>query len=619
MKKKICIIITILLIIVGVYSALLFLFRRVQPEPFLLGVNYDAASESYMDPERIYHLKGEMECYPKVIITPQNFGTYESTKQIIHNLREVRNKDCIINDHYVATVRFFINAPSSISYALFFPGEYCEYMLTVNRTAISYTSTFRSETPSFPSPKLVVLPHADNGEYEIILYIISPTNSVSNSSGHILFGEANMMSSLVNQRNTTSIVLCSIALITLFFCLIQYIAVRRERVLTSFILLCFAVMFRLLMTDTVSIMQFFPGMQYQLGAIIISLTMPALCLSMLYHAHCLYPSIVPTNFLMLVGSAQIIPLLNSLSLYTFPALQIATYAAHAAAYFTLLYYAYRANYKNYPYSKLFATGVILFWIYGLLEFSTKMQPVRVPYPQFYPFVAFIVLELFLLAKKYADQREAEQYYTDELNRTLEAMQASESAFLNAQMKPHFLYNTLNTIADLCVSDPPKAISLISSLEDYCRLILSIDNVDKTVPLSQEMELGSGYTSIEKERFPSINFYTDFPIRMPRVEIPPLTLQPLIENAIKHGVRKSDKPGAVTLRIRESYDQVTFYVSDNGCGMSEETMAKLFEQPKENKSIGVYNIDKRLKNLYNLGLEIDSTLGLGTCVSFSVPK
>jgi sensor histidine kinase YesM len=170
-----------------------------------------------------------------------------------------------------------------------------------------------------------------------------------------------------------------------------------------------------------------------------------------------------------------------------------------------------------------------------------------------------------------------------------------------------------------VTDPDKAKSLIASLKEYCNLILSIDNMEKTVPLSRELELVTAYTSIEKERFPSINFYTDLPIRMPKINMPPLTLQPLIENAIKHGVRKNDRPGVITLRIREAFDSVTFYVSDNGVGMDEATMQKLFNEPKENKSIGVYNIDKRLKNLYGEGLSVDSTVDLGTCVSFTVPK
>lgn len=102
-------------------------------------------------------------------------------------------------------------------------------------------------------------------------------------------------------------------------------------------------------------------------------------------------------------------------------------------------------------------------------------------------------------------------------------------------------------------------------------------------------------------------------------MPPITIQPLIENAIKHGVRKSSKPGVVTLRIIENPDSVEFFVSDNGVGMDEATMKKLFNMPKENQSIGIYNIDKRLKNQYGKGLTVESTPGLGTCVSFKIPK
>lgn len=102
-------------------------------------------------------------------------------------------------------------------------------------------------------------------------------------------------------------------------------------------------------------------------------------------------------------------------------------------------------------------------------------------------------------------------------------------------------------------------------------------------------------------------------------MPPIIIQPLIENAIKHGVRKSDKPGIVTLRVIESEDEVSFYVSDNGSGMSNETIEKLFEIPNGNKSIGIYNINKRLISKYGKGLVVESTIGLGTTVSFSIPR
>ena len=189
------------------------------------------------------------------------------------------------------------------------------------------------------------------------------------------------------------------------------------------------------------------------------------------------------------------------------------YIACFIAYLFIVIVVIKAHINNYPYSVLFSTAVAVVIAAGLIDYSTRTLPVSGRYVNAFPILVFTLIEMLMLAKRYSSQYEIEQFYTEELNRTLEAMQDSENAFLNAQMKPHFLYNTLNTIADLCVTDSEKAKSLIASLKDYCYMILSIDNVDKTVPLSREMELVTAYTSIEKERFPSINFYTDLPIRM----------------------------------------------------------------------------------------------------------
>ena len=619
MKKKLLYAFCAALFIAAVFFGVYYVTCYIQPKEFSLGTKDDVPVESYIDPNTTYYLSGQFECYPKVIIAPQNFDNYNEACTVIESLNEIRSEACEYNGNYVATIRFYIKAPTDVPYGIIFPGEYCEYIIFANRQTVSYSTTFRSDTPVYASPKYFELPASETGEYEIIMYIITPVNSEAMTNGTILFGSADKMSSTESTREVISIVLCAVIIATILFSLIQLVAMSREKVLVSFVLFGVATLFRIMFSSDVIVMSFIPNLPYQLGTIIKGLTMPAMLLSLIYHTYCLYPSLFKRNITIFVSILQVLPLINSMTLRTLPVLEILTYISYTCA-FTLCYYVFiKACEYRYPYNNLYGVGLALTSVGGLTYVSTKGFAIPAPYMAFYPFVVFTILKFIILAKRYADQKNAEIYYTEELNRTLEAMQASESAFLNAQMKPHFLYNTLNTIADLCVSDPAKAIKLINSLEDYLRLILSIDNMERTVPLSQEMQLVTAYSSIEKERFPSINFYTDLPIRMPRVEIPPLTLQPLIENAIKHGVRKSDRPGAITLRIRDSYDSVTFYVSDNGSGMSEETIAKLFEQPKENKSIGVYNIDKRLKNLYKQGLTVESTIGLGTCVSFSVPK
>ena len=591
----------------------------MQPREFALGTLSDLPMEYYIDPDEVYYLSGKLECYPKVMIPPNNFGSYEPIKLQLDSLGEVRQEACRDGDNYVATVRFYVNAPARLEYALIIPGEFCEYIFFVNRTPVKYTDTFRSDSPRYPSPHVIKLPKAEDGGYEIIMYVITPVTSISSTPGTILFGTADKISSVRVGGISTSLVIACFVLVTVVFYLIQLLAMKRDKVVLSFVLMATAFLIRSLMVDDVLIVKLFPTLQYQVGMLLKSMSYPILLLSVVYHEYCMYPTAFRKTTTYAACILLVLPLINSLTLRKFPALEYAMYASCFLVFLLMVIALLRALAANSPYSFMFSLGLAQLIASGFIEAFTARLPVAGRYISAFPLIMFTAIELLMLAQRYLTQSEAEIYYTEELNRTLEAMQASENAFLNAQMKPHFLYNTLNTIADLCVTDPDKAKSLIASLKEYCNLILSIDNMEKTVPLSRELELVTAYTSIEKERFPSINFYTDLPIRMPKINMPPLTLQPLIENAIKHGVRKNDRPGVITLRIREAFDSVTFYVSDNGVGMDEATMQKLFNEPKENKSIGVYNIDKRLKNLYGEGLSVDSTVDLGTCVSFTVPK
>ncbi|MBQ9863339.1 MAG: histidine kinase, partial [Lachnospiraceae bacterium] len=317
--------------------------------------------------------------------------------------------------------------------------------------------------------------------------------------------------------------------------------------------------------------------------------------------------------------ALIIPIVNAFLLSRIPWLSVVASAINVVPFAICLYIFVIAYSRELPHALPYGIGVLAVEISLLLYYSTRDMAVPSRFAYVAGYVVFSITIVSILAGEYALQYNEESKLSTELAKKLEAMQISENAFLNAQMKPHFLYNTLNTIADCCVTDSKKAQKLINSLSEFLKLILSLDNMDKTVPLRCELELAAAYTAIEKQRFPSINFYTDFPIKLPAIMMPPLTIQPLIENAIKHGVRKSDKPGVVTLRIVENPDSVQFFVSDNGKGMDEEAIKHLFRIPKDNQSIGIYNIDKRLKNLYDEGLTVESTPGLGTCVSFTVLK
>ena len=591
----------------------------LQPEELEYTLNGETAAISYLDINTTYSLEGEIEMYPKVIIGPNNFEFYEDAREYIYSLEEVRSEECIKGDNYVATLRFYINVPGNIPYALILPGEFCEYLFFANREAPNYTKTFKSENPVFPFPSYIEIPFSDSGEYEIIMYVLTPVNSVESTGSSILFGSKDQIKKIYNYMVVTAVILAAVIIMTIIFCLTQYIAMKRDKILTSFVILLLTMLIRVLFKDDVIIMQFLPDLGYQVGTIFKGIYVSLFLIALVNYERNLFPGLFEKKPALICLGLQLIPFINTLALGQIEILNKLSFLAEACVYIICIQVYIKAHLKKRPYSKLFGAALILCVSGEAVDMLTVNLAVPSRYSYVPGYACLIFLEIFVLAHRYAEQEKSERYYSEELEKNLEAIRDSENAFLNAQMKPHFLYNTLNTIADLCVTDSEKAKSLIKSLEDYCQLILSIDNMEKTVPLSKEMELVGAYTSIEKERFPSIKFYTDFPVRMPKIYIPPLTLQPLIENAIKHGVRKADRPGVITLRIRDSFDEVTFYVSDNGVGMDEEIIKNLFKEPKENKSIGVYNIDTRLKNLYHKGLNVESTPNLGSSISFTIPK
>ncbi|HBX24484.1 MAG TPA: histidine kinase [Desulfotomaculum sp.] len=195
--------------------------------------------------------------------------------------------------------------------------------------------------------------------------------------------------------------------------------------------------------------------------------------------------------------------------------------------------------------------------------------------------------------------------------------AAEVAFLQAQIKPHFLFNVLNTISSFCDTDPEKAGVLINELANYLRQSFDFKNLDMFVPLVKEISLVNSYLEIEKARFGeelTVEFNIDHNVH---TDIPPLSIQPLVENAIRHGLRKKSGRGTVSISVQPASEGVTVTVSDNGRGIPANRLDKLFT-PDNLTGVGLRNIDARLKRLYGKGLSIRSEVGKGTIISFTIP-
>jgi len=206
----------------------------------------------------------------------------------------------------------------------------------------------------------------------------------------------------------------------------------------------------------------------------------------------------------------------------------------------------------------------------------------------------------------------------ELKKSVDKSIAAEISFLQAQIKPHFLFNALSVIGSLTTRNPEEARNLLVTLGEYLRSSFDFDSSEELIPLSKELELVNAYLTIEKARFGKrVNF--DLQCEgVPYVKIPRLTLQPLVENSIRHGKFNSATVGNIRLKIWAADSKVHFEVSDNGIGIPENLIENLLDVNGTSRGVGLKNINKRLVKYYGSGLSIKSVMNQNACVSFSIP-
>lgn len=206
----------------------------------------------------------------------------------------------------------------------------------------------------------------------------------------------------------------------------------------------------------------------------------------------------------------------------------------------------------------------------------------------------------------------------QLKKSVNAVMKAELDFLQSQIKPHFLFNALNSIIAICQTDWLRAEQLITHLSNYLRRSFE-PRPDSFGVLQDELQLITDYVEIEKVRFDDrLTFLCEIPREAMKQKILPLTIQPLVENAIRHGVMKQVEGGMVKLTVTLEEDAVLVEVWDNGVGMSLEQLERLWSPEKtssKRRGVGLANIHRRLTYYYGESLNVASVEGEWTRVWF----
>lgn len=190
--------------------------------------------------------------------------------------------------------------------------------------------------------------------------------------------------------------------------------------------------------------------------------------------------------------------------------------------------------------------------------------------------------------------------------------------LQAQINPHFLFNAINTIISLIRTNPTEARELLIHLSDYFRH--NMNNEMDLIDIQEEIRHVNAYLKIEKSRFGEKLQTTIINSIEEIVYIPPLIIQPLVENAVKHGILKRKNGGTITVSIDEiAHDKIEIKIQDDGIGMPGERLNEITQF--NNQSVGINNVYKRLKLLFNnhFTFNIESSPSTGTTVVMHIPK
>ncbi len=215
---------------------------------------------------------------------------------------------------------------------------------------------------------------------------------------------------------------------------------------------------------------------------------------------------------------------------------------------------------------------------------------------------------------------------DQVKEEQKQLRKAEFELLQAQINPHFLYNTLDAIVwSAEAGNQKQVVSMVGSLSEFFRA--SLNKGKEIVSIREELQHVTSYLEIQQVRYQDILTYEiNVAKDIYNYSIPKITIQPIVENALYHGIKNRRGGGKITITGVENKDELTILVHDDGAGMDEERLKEVREgiirnNPDKNAIYGLYNVNERIRLNFGdeYGITVDSTIGKGTDVVIHLPK
>lgn len=521
-----------------------------------------------------------------------------------------------------ATYRLRLTYPSTLKDpALHIKNVATAYRLYVNGKLMEEVGEVSDELSNFKDEErsiIIELPN-DKKDLEIIFQVANLKYAKGGLREGPLFGSKQVLEQ--QKLSLLALQLLFIGSVFIFgvYYFILFLLQKKNKTALFFSMLCFITVLRSLIWGEAPIEILFPQVTYVTRVYINYFTgfnlMPIIILFMIS----IYPLDYKKIFLMLVLLPTIFinllllidtEVMSSFSIYLYMLVLL-----HMIYIFIILVKAV-INKRDNALLMLICICIFILTIIQDIFHYKRIGGINLTNMFLYGNLVIIIAMSYVQAKKQADTHKKLVLFNENLveaDRLKDKIMSTEMSFLQAQIKPHFLYNALNAIANICEKDGKEAGKLIIDLAIYLQGSLEFNNLDKMITIEKELEFVDTYFNIEQARFgQKIQIVKEIKIPLD-YQIPILVLQPLVENAVRHGISKKIDGGTVWVRMRQLDEGICIEIQDDGGGIDSEKLSMLLKADRKDCGVGLLNIHNRLLRLYGRGLEISSEVKRYTCV------
>lgn len=505
-------------------------------------------------------------------------------------------------------------------YALMLPSITRGYSVSINDSVI-FTNINKNGQMSIPKNEMMLF-YADTQNIHLTITVDDEVGFFQHSKAQVYIGFP------LAAQNFSYIHVIPILLLLVLFVLSSiyyfslYINNRKHREYLTFSILCLILTIRAVSDNTAVLFMLFPFISLPVYLHIDAIIVPSLLVILTLHEDILFPKQLNKKWAFPV---MLILLIHTIATSFFPSEHmILTFGFYLiisyAALIILIITAIKAFIQNEPSSESNLSGILLVTVgvsidnYLFVSYNHSTSFLLIG------FSVYIILQIEAFLSETVHTYNNENYINDTYSSAIIQLEKEETNFLSSHLKPHFLFNALNIISGYALFDQAKAKEITKALITYLRQLFEHDNLNEMNTIENEMSLVKAFAYIELERFPGLTISYDIPDELPDVMLPSLTLQPLLENAINHGVRKknSQGDGNVVISIRCVKNYVYFTIKDDGAGQDENKLKEAITVSHDGKFHSLIHISYRLKKLYNEKITVRSISGVGTFISFKIP-